>query len=242
MRILFVCLAGTYLPLPNQLDSRSRDTLPGFARPRCLSLQRVSQGPPRIDSSGRPTGDFQAVSGWFSLFEPMRREGQRRRPLSKRSCDARSHSVCNRETWATSRRTTILSHIPGIDLAVWRFVKSFDEAGHLIGEYSSTGALIQETVWLGDIPVATLRPSGSTIAIYYVHTDLLNTPHLVTRPSDNKQRWRWFRPTFGNSLPNTNPGGAGTFNYNLRYPGQIYDGQAGRHQNYFRDYDSAVGR
>jgi RHS repeat-associated protein len=54
--------------------------------------------------------------------------------------------------------------------------------------------------------------------------------------------WRWFPPTFGNSLPNTNPGGGGTFNYDLRYPGQIYDGQSGLHQNYFRDFDPAVGR
>lgn len=35
---------------------------------------------------------------------------------------------------------------------------------------------------------------------------------------------------------------AGTFKYNLRFPGQIYDLHAGLHQNYFRDYDSAVGR
>ncbi len=30
--------------------------------------------------------------------------------------------------------------------------------------------------------------------------------------------------------------------YNLRFPGQVFDGQAGLHQNYFRDYDPAVGR
>jgi YD repeat-containing protein len=52
----------------------------------------------------------------------------------------------------------------------------YDEAGHLVGEYSATGALIQETVWMNDLPVATLRPSGSTIAVYYVHTDHLGTP------------------------------------------------------------------
>jgi uncharacterized protein RhaS with RHS repeats len=74
----------------------------------------------------------------------------------------------------------------------------YDEAGHLIGEYDATGNLIQETVWLGDIPVATLRP-GSPVAIYYVHTDHLNTPRQVTRPSDHgalcavgshRARWR----------------------------------------------------
>jgi RHS repeat-associated protein len=30
--------------------------------------------------------------------------------------------------------------------------------------------------------------------------------------------------------------------YNLRFPGQVFDGQAGLHQNYFRDYDPAIGR
>jgi RHS repeat-associated protein len=33
-----------------------------------------------------------------------------------------------------------------------------------------------------------------------------------------------------------------TVAYNLRFPGQIFDGQAGLHQNVFRDYDSAIGR
>src|ERR1035438_138935 len=43
----------------------------------------------------------------------------------------------------------------------------YDEAGHILGEYSSTGALIEETVWMGDTPVATLRPNGTSISIYY---------------------------------------------------------------------------
>jgi RHS repeat-associated protein len=30
--------------------------------------------------------------------------------------------------------------------------------------------------------------------------------------------------------------------YNLRFPGQVFDGQAGLHQNGFRDFDPAVGR
>jgi YD repeat-containing protein len=67
----------------------------------------------------------------------------------------------------------------------------YDEVGHLVGEYSSTGTLIQETVWLGDIPIATLRPNGGGVDVFYVHTDQLNTPRKVSRPSDNKLRWRW---------------------------------------------------
>lgn len=118
----------------------------------------------------------------------------------------------------------------------------YDEAGHLLGEYTSTGALTQETVWLGDIPVATLRPNGSAITIYYVHADHLNTPKIVTRPSDNKQAWRWDQDPFGTQITAQNPQGLGTFVFNLRYPGQYFDSETGTFQNYFRDYDPQVGR
>jgi RHS repeat-associated protein len=118
---------------------------------------------------------------------------------------------------------------------------AYDQAGHLLGEYCGTGALIEETVWLGDIPVATLRP-GTPVAIYYVQTDQLNTPRQVTRPSDNAQMWRWFSDPFGTTAPNQNPQSAGTFVYNLRFPGQLYDPQIGISYNYMRDYDPQVGR
>ena len=117
----------------------------------------------------------------------------------------------------------------------------YDEAGHLIGEYDSTGALIQETIWLGDTPVATLRP-GSPVEVFYVHTDHLNTPRKVTRPSDNQPRWTWESDPFGGSTPNENPAGLGTFTYNLRFPGQLYDSHGRLHYNHMRDYDPATGR
>lgn len=118
---------------------------------------------------------------------------------------------------------------------------AYDEAGHLLGEYSSTGGLIQETIWMGDTPVATIRP-GTPALIYYVHTDHLNTPRRVTRPSDNKLMWTWYSDPFGTDLPNENPASGGTFKYNLRFPGQLYDSHAGLNQNYFRDYDPQIGR
>jgi len=33
-----------------------------------------------------------------------------------------------------------------------------------------------------------------------------------------------------------------SFAYNLRFPGQVFDGQEGLHYNYYRDYDTAIGR
>jgi len=71
----------------------------------------------------------------------------------------------------------------------------YDESGHLLGEFNGTGGLVQETIWFGDIPVATLRP-GTPVAINYVHTNHLNTPVAVTRPSDNKLRWQWHPDAF----------------------------------------------
>jgi RHS repeat-associated protein len=120
----------------------------------------------------------------------------------------------------------------------------YDEAGHIVGEYSSTGALIQETVWMGDIPVATLRPSGSTVAVYYVHTDHLGSPRKVTRPSDNGLTWRWDPDTFGSSTstPDQNPAGLGSFIYNLRFSGQYYLSETALFYNYYRTYDPQMGR
>jgi len=106
---------------------------------------------------------------------------------------------------------------------------------------TGTGALIEETVWLGDIPVATLRPNGATVSVYYLHSDQLNTPREVTRPSDNKVMWTWFSDPFGTTSANINPTGAGAFAFNRRFPGQIFDGQTGLHQNGNRDYDPATG-
>src|SRR5213078_2639283 len=39
---------------------------------------------------------------------------------------------------------------------------AYDEAGHTVGEYNASGNLIEETVWFGDIPVATIRPNGGS--------------------------------------------------------------------------------
>lgn len=124
----------------------------------------------------------------------------------------------------------------------------YDEQGHLLGEYDGSGSLIQETVWLEDLPVATLRPTGSPgtptpIYTYYVLPDHLGSPRAVVRPSDNAFLWRWDNTDpFGNNAANQNPAGQGTFIYALRLPGQYYDAETGTNFNYYRDYDPITGR
>jgi RHS repeat-associated protein len=120
----------------------------------------------------------------------------------------------------------------------------YDEAGQFVGEYDATGALIQETVWLGNVPVATLRPkAGGGVDVFYVHTDHLNTPRRVSRPVGNTIVWRWDSDPFGEAPANSDPDGdAAQFVYHLRFPGQYADQETGLHYNYFRDYDPAIGR
>jgi len=120
----------------------------------------------------------------------------------------------------------------------------YDEQGHLTGEYDGTGQLIQEIIWLGDLPVAVMKPatSAATPDIYYIHADHLGTPRKITRPNDNRVVWSWESEAFGNSLPDQNPAGLGTFVFNLRFPGQYYDQETGLHYNMERYYNAQLGR
>nr|CUV15694.1 conserved protein of unknown function [Ralstonia solanacearum] len=55
--------------------------------------------------------------------------------------------------------------------------------------------------------------------------------------------WRWDQADpFGATLPDENPTSLGGFTYNLRFPGQVYDAETGKHYNANRDYDPAGGR
>jgi RHS repeat-associated protein len=134
------------------------------------------------------------------------------------------------------------------NVAGYETVLMYDESGHLLGEYTSYAVLVEETIWMGDIPVATLRRNGtsacttSTVCVFYVHTDQLNAPRKISQPSSNTLAWRWDTDPFGTVAPTQNPGGLGTFPYNLRFPGQYYQGETGLNYNYFRDYDPQTGR
>jgi RHS repeat-associated protein len=85
-----------------------------------------------------------------------------------------------------------------------------------------------------------------------------NAPSSATANSPgaiNKATWRResdpFGTLLGNSAPNENPQiitgtatqvQAATFIYDEMFPGQRRDRESGKFQNYFRDYDSSIGR
>ncbi|RTL88502.1 MAG: RHS repeat protein, partial [Hyphomicrobiales bacterium] len=107
----------------------------------------------------------------------------------------------------------------------------YDEAGHLIGEYNSSGARIEETVWLGDLPVATIQASG----FFFIAPDHLGAPYQITNAA-KAQVWLWDHDPFGADAP------TGSLVYSLRFPGQYYDSETRLNYNYYRDYSPKLGR
>lgn len=119
---------------------------------------------------------------------------------------------------------------------------AYDQDNHLIGEYNADGTPITEYVWLGDTPVAVIKPDGTGMQIYAIHTDHLDTPRVIL-DANKKVRWRWMGEPFGASPAEEQPtAGLAALQQNLRFPGQQYEPFGGRHYNHFRDYDPTTGR
>ncbi|MFO1284604.1 MAG: RHS repeat-associated core domain-containing protein [Burkholderiales bacterium] len=199
-------------------------TYPGTSH-RLQSLTGATTRSYAYDAAGNPTQIDAAVHGYN---------------LANRLTSVSSTSSASYKVNALGQRVA-----KTVDGVTTRYV--YDEQGRLIGEYQADGTLIQETVWLDDLPVATLRPTGSgtptPVAVYYVHADHLGSPRAITRPTDDQIVWRWDNAEpFGANAANENPSGLGNFRYDLRFPGQQYDPETATHYNYFRDYDPTTGR
>lgn len=130
---------------------------------------------------------------------------------------------------------------------VGTIVFAYDEGGRLLGEYDVSGVALQETVYLGALPVAVLRPTASGAAAgtaqFYVYADHINTPRVIVDAQTKAVVWRWdLTDPFGLGYPTENPSGQEVFTYNQRFPGQYYDWETNLFHNGFRDYDAQTGR
>ncbi|WP_241688432.1 RHS repeat domain-containing protein [Pseudoxanthomonas composti] len=117
----------------------------------------------------------------------------------------------------------------------------YDEAGHWLGDYGNNGTVIQQAIWMEDLPVGVV----TTAKTHYLQPDHLGTPRAVIDPASNKAIWSWSirGEAFGATAPNEDPDQDGqAFVFNLRFPGQRYDAASGLNYNYFRDYEPGTGR
>jgi len=128
----------------------------------------------------------------------------------------------------------------------------FDANGQWLGDYDEYGQVIQQAIWLGDLPVGLLaRLDGGERRVFYIQPDALGTPRVVIDPSRGLPSekgvavWRWELEdeAFGETEPNQDPDDDNTlFVLDMRYPGQQHDSATGFNYNYFRDYDPSTGR
>jgi len=108
----------------------------------------------------------------------------------------------------------------------------YDQGGQLLAETDAFGNTLKEYLYVDGQPLAQV----SNGVVYYVHTDHLGTPQLIT---DATQAIVWsadYTP-FGNVNITTQ-----TVTNNLRFPGQYFDAETNLQYNYFRDYDPSTGR
>ncbi len=118
----------------------------------------------------------------------------------------------------------------------------YDESGHWMGDYDNAGKPLQQAIWLDDMPVGV---TGADAELAYIEPDHLGSPRVVVDPARNMAVWSWNLKgeAFGNTGPNEDADNDGkAFLLTMRFPGQRYDIVSGLNQNYFRDYDPALGR
>jgi RHS repeat-associated protein len=114
-----------------------------------------------------------------------------------------------------------------------------DEDGNLLGEYDANGTPLYEVIYLRGTPVGVVTPTG----LYYVYSDHLGAPRVIARTADHAIVWRWDNTeAFGTTPPNEDPNGFGSFTFNMRFPGQVYDRETGLFYNVNRDYRPGAGR
>ena len=114
----------------------------------------------------------------------------------------------------------------------------YGEGNKVIGEYNNNGEPLEETVYLKNLPVATIQSHR----VYYVYHDHLGAPLAITDTA-NVTLWRWDRMPFGGTGADEDPDGdENKFIYPLRLPGQYFDKESDLNYNYFREYDPGTGR
>jgi len=88
------------------------------------------------------------------------------------------------------------------------------------------------------VDLAAVNPVTTTsTSLYYIHSDHLNTPQVIT--NQNQQVvWMGNYEPFGKLAANAN----NNIEIFSRFPGQYVDPETGLYYNYFRDYDPSIGR
>lgn len=106
------------------------------------------------------------------------------------------------------------------------------EGRRLVGEVDGNGDIFSQYLYHRGEP--TVKLNGN--AAYYIHSDHLGTPKLIT-DEDQNIAWKGVSSPFGAVQLEKHD-----IEFHLRFRGQYEDTESGTYYNYFRDYDPEVGR
>ncbi len=110
-----------------------------------------------------------------------------------------------------------------------------DNDGNVIAEYDGSGVLLREYVWMDGRPIAAIT-AGTPALTYYVHTDHLERPVMMT-DAGNTVVWRAKYLPYGEVYSITGPA-----SLDYRFPGQWFQLETGLAYNWHRHYDATTGR
>jgi len=93
-----------------------------------------------------------------------------------------------------------------------------------------------QRIWPILILLSLTLPARAGVEMYFLHNDHLGTPRVVT---DKNQQvvWKGHMRPFGEMEVEIE-----SITNHRRFPGQRFDIESRLHYNYFRDYDSSLGR
>jgi RHS repeat-associated protein len=105
-----------------------------------------------------------------------------------------------------------------------------------LAESDDAGNTLTEYVWFDDMPIALVANVDTSPSLYFVHTDHLDRPIMMT-DANKSIVWQADYNPFGgvNSI-------TGSATNNLRFPGQYFLMEDGLHYNWYRHYDPTIGR
>ncbi|ARU59255.1 hypothetical protein OLMES_5273 [Oleiphilus messinensis] len=97
--------------------------------------------------------------------------------------------------------------------------------------------ILQNIACLLTVSLAMLSGTANAESkLYFVHTDHLGTPQVLTDQNQNVV-WKGEYTPFGEVTEVVN-----TIGQDIRFPGQYHDRETGYYYNYYRDYDPTLGR